>query len=297
MQEPISSFKSGYAAIIGMPNVGKSTLLNTLLNIKLSIVSSKPQTTRRRVLGILNKENYQVIFLDTPGILTPRYELQKRMMTQLQAALNDADLIILMVDVKSPHHPVPLNLQEINPQQKPVLLLFNKIDRIEKAGLLTLMDGYNRFYPFKAMIPISALNGDGVDEAEQEIIKLLPEHPPYYPPDVLSEHPERFFVAEFIREKIFEKYYEEIPYATEVLIEEFKERSRGKTYIRANILVERKSQKGIIIGKGGKALREAGQEARQEIEALLGHPVFLDLQVKVQENWRKDRFKLNRLGY
>ncbi len=290
-------FKSGYVAIIGLPNAGKSTLLNALLNIKLSIISSKPQTTRRRILGILNKENFQAVFIDTPGILKPKYKLHTRMMEQVHAALDDADLLVLIVDVSEGKHPVEIDLESMNPKKKPVLLLLNKVDLIPKQDVLPLIDLYKTFYDFEEIIPISALQRDGVDRVEAAIVERLPKHPPFYPPDILSDQPERFFVAEIIREKIFERFYQEIPYSTEVVVEEFKERSSGKDYIYAIIYVERSSQKGIIIGKKGEALKKIGEAARKEIEEFLGRKVFLELRVKVNENWRYDERKLKRLGY
>ncbi len=290
-------FKSGYVAIIGLPNAGKSTLLNALLNIKLSIISSKPQTTRRRILGILNRENFQAVFIDTPGILKPKYKLHTRMMEQVHAALDDADLLVLIVDVSEGKHPVDIDLESMNPKKKPVLLLLNKVDLIPKQDVLPLIDLYKTFYTFEEIIPISALQRDGMDRVEAAIVERLPKHPPFYPPDILSDQPERFFVAEIIREKIFERFYQEIPYSTEVVVEEFKERSSGKDYIYAIIYVERSSQKGIIIGKKGEALKKIGEAARKEIEEFLGRKVFLELLVKVNENWRYDERKLKRLGY
>lgn len=297
MAKTAKDFKAGYAAIIGLPNAGKSTLLNALLDIKLSITSAKPQTTRRRILGILNKEKYQVIFIDTPGILKPKYELQKKMMQQVQSALEDADLLLLIVDATHSKHPVDLDLHKINPEHKPTILLLNKIDLLEKKKLLNQMDLYQRFYPFQVLIPISALQADGLDRVEMEIVRLLPQSPAYYPADILSEQPERLFVAEIIREKIFDKFQEEIPYASTVIIEDFKERTKGKDYIYAVIFVERKSQKGIIIGQSGEALRSIGASARQEIEELLKRKIYLELRVKVSANWRRDTNKLKSLGY
>lgn len=291
------NFKSGYVAIVGLPNAGKSTLLNALLNIKLSIISSKPQTTRRKILGILNKPEYQVVFIDTPGILKPKYKLHTRMMEQVHAAMEDADLLVLIVDVTNSKHPIEIDLPAMNPKNKPVLLLLNKVDLINKQELLPLIDLYKDFYPFQEIIPISALNRDGVDKVEEEIVQRLPNHPPFYPPDILSDQPERFFVAEIIREKIFERFFQEVPYSTEVVVEEFKERPSGKDYIYAIIYVERPTQKGIIIGKKGEALKRIGEATRKEIEEFLGRKVFLELRVKVNENWRYDERKLKRLGY
>jgi len=290
-------FKAGYAAIIGLPNAGKSTLMNSLLDIKLSIISSKPQTTRRRVLGILTRQNYQLVFIDTPGILKPRYELQQKMMQHLNSALSDADVLILIIDAKSKRHPIEIDLKSINPAQKPTILLLNKIDLIDKSAILNLIDLYNKTFPFKAIIPISALKEDGINKLEQEITKFLPFSPPYYPLDILTDHPERFFVSELIREKVFERFFHEITYATEVAIEEYRERTKGKDYISAVILVERKSQKGILIGKSGEAIRSIGAAARKEIEQFLDRKIFLELRVKVNENWRKDAKKLKQLGY
>ncbi|MHB2154926.1 GTPase Era [Calditrichota bacterium GD2] len=295
--ETPENFKSGYVAIIGLPNAGKSTLLNALLNIKLSIISAKPQTTRRRVLGILNKAEYQVVFIDTPGIIKPKYKLHTRMMEQVHTALQDADLLALIVDATEHKHPVEVDLEAMNPKKKPALLLLNKVDLINKQDLLPLIDQYREFYPFEEIIPISALKRDGVDQVEQEIVKRLPQHPPFYPPDILSDQPERFFVAEIIREKIFERFFQEVPYSTEVVVEEFKERPGSKDYIYAIIYVERPSQKGIIIGKKGEALKKIGEAARREIEEFLGRKIYLELRVKVNENWRYDERKLKRLGY
>ncbi len=291
------NFKAGYVAIIGLPNAGKSTLLNTLLNVKLSIISDKPQTTRRKIPGILNRENFQAVFLDTPGILRPKYKLHARMMEQVYSALDDADVLILIVDSAGRHHPIEIDLKSLNPTRKPVILLLNKVDLMPKNDLLPLIDVYKDFYAFEEIIPISALSGDGVDKVEKAIEARLPFHPPFYPPDILSDQPERFFVAEIIREKIFEKFYQEIPYSTEVVVEEFRERPSQKDYIYAIIYVERNSQKGILIGKKGEALKKIGAAARQEIEAFLGRPVFLELRVKVNEKWRYDERKLKRLGY
>ncbi len=290
-------FRAGYAALIGLPNAGKSTLMNSILDIKLSIISPKPQTTRRRVLGILNRDNAQVVFIDTPGILKPRYELQKKMMEQVDRALADADVILLIIDTAEKKHPRDINLKEMNKQSKPVLLLLNKIDLLPKQDLLSLIDIYRNFYPFKAIIPLSALKNDGISSLEKELFELLPFSPPYYPTDMLTDQPERFFVSEIIRERIFYLFYQEIPYAVEVVIEEFKERRKGKDFISAVIMVERKTQKGILIGKGGESLKKIGEEARKNIKELLGKDVYLELRVKVNENWRKNDSKLRRLGY
>ncbi|HID38091.1 MAG TPA: GTPase Era [Calditrichaeota bacterium] len=297
MEELPENYRSGYVAIIGFPNAGKSTLLNALLNIKLSIISKKPQTTRRRVLGILNRDIYQIVFVDTPGILRPRYALQKKMMEYVRSALCDADLILLIVDAAAKRHPVDLDLKHLNPSKKPLILLLNKIDLMSKGEVLPLIETYKDFYPFETIIPISALQADGIDRLEKEMVERLPLGYPFYPPDVITDHPERFFVAEFIREKIFERFYQEIPYSTEVEIEIFEERQNRPDYILATIYVERKSQKGMLIGKGGEAIKSIGTAARKEIEEFLGRRVFLELRVKVNEDWRRNEIKLRRLGF
>jgi len=297
MENIPADFRAGYAALIGLPNAGKSTLMNSTLDIKLSIISPKPQTTRRRVLGILNREKAQAVFLDTPGILKPRYELQKKMMEHVDRALADADVILLIIDAAEKKHPLDINLKEMNKQSKPVLLLLNKIDLMPKQDLLSLIEVYSKFYSFKAVIPLSALKNDGIALLKEELFKFLPFSPPYYPPDILTDQPERFFAAEIIREQIFNMFYQEIPYAVEVIIDEFKERHKGKDFISAIIMVERKTQKGILIGKGGESLKKIGREARKNIKELLGKDVYLELRVKVNEDWRRKDFKLRRLGY
>ncbi|MBN2424225.1 MAG: GTPase Era [Calditrichaceae bacterium] len=297
MTEIPKDFKSGYAAIIGLPNAGKSTLMNALLDIRLSITSPKPQTTRRRVLGILDKPSYQIVFLDTPGILEPKYLLQNRMMGQVHQSVKDADSLVFIIDALAKTHPVGVDLKKVNPAGKPMILAINKIDRIPKPDILLIIDQYRKYYPFQAMVPISALKKDGLDALEHELVRTLPLGLPYYPPGSVTDHPERFFAAEIIREKIFGQFFDEVPYSTEVTIEQFIERPGKKDYISASIYVERTSQKGILIGKKGEALKQIGQQARQDIEALLDRPVYLDLKVKVSEKWRRDEIKLKRLGY
>jgi GTP-binding protein Era len=276
----LSNFKAGYAAILGKPNVGKSTLLNQVLDFDLSIVTPKPQTTRKKVIGILNSETFQVIFIDTPGIIEPRYSLQKIMMRYIRTAMEDADVLLYMVDASETH-----------------ILLINKIDLIQKDRILPLIETYKKIYPFKEIIPVSAIGKDGLDQTVQEVVRLLPQNPPYYPSDYVTDQHERFFVAEIIREKVFLRYGEEIPYSTHVDIEEFREREGRKDYIRATIYVEKNSQKGILIGREGRALKKVGELARKEMETFLNRPVFLELFVKVSENWRKNDDTLRELGY
>jgi GTP-binding protein Era len=298
------TFKAGYIAIIGKPNVGKSTLLNKLLDFKLSITSPRPQTTRKRVMGIMNKPGFQIIFLDTPGLLTPKYHLQRALGKFVQTSIDDADALLFMVEAKTPFDHVRIEVTEdvealtaVNPFQKPVILVINKDDLIPKNQLLPLIKLYADIYPFDKLIPISALRGDGLNEVELELQKLLPFHHPFYDPDTLTEQPERFFVSEFIREQIFLHYREEIPFSTEVQIEEFKERYDGKDIIRAVIYVERDSQKGIIIGKQGSALKAIGIKARKTIEDFLGRDIFLELHVKVSKDWRKSEHQIKKFGY
>jgi len=298
LPEKNSNFKAGYVALIGKPNVGKSTLMNSLLGLKLSIVTPKPQTTRHSILGILSEENYQIIFYDTPSLLVPRYKLQDRMLNAARRAIDESDLIVFMVEPEDKITKlVDETLTEILGKKKFVILVINKIDTIKKDDLLPIIERYNQAYQFEEIIPISALKGDGLDELKATLQKYLPYGHPYYPKDMITNHPERFFVSEIIREKIFQNYGEEIPYSTTVQIEEFVENPDHKDYIRASIIVERSSQKGILIGKGGSALKRVGKLAREEIELFLDRPVFLELFVKVREKWRqKDNF-LREFGY
>ncbi|MGB3340427.1 MAG: GTPase Era [bacterium] len=287
--------KSGYISIIGKPNVGKSTLLNRFLEIKLSIVTAKPQTTRRRILGILTEGEYQCYFLDTPGLIDPLYELQEHMVKQIKIALNDADIIIWVIDPWFKKEEYPETFLKTF-RKKPVICAINKIDLVNRRELLSIIDTV-RALPVKEIIPLSALTGDGIDICKKYIYKYLPDGPFLYPEEDISDRPERFFAAELIREKVFELFSKEIPYSTCVLIDEFKERAKGKDFIRATIYVERKSQKGIIIGKNGEALKKVGTEARRAIEQFLGRGVYLELWVKVKDNWRKNKKFLKELGY
>jgi len=266
-----NQFRAGYSAIIGKPNVGKSTLMNGLLDFKLSIISPRPQTTRRRVMGIINKPSYQIVFLDTPGLIDPKYRLQKVLGTFIESSILDADILLYLVECKIDNAENRIiieeevqKLSEINPQKKPVILIINKIDLFSKNKLLPLIEHYSALYPFQNLIPVSALKKDGLSELEMELKQAMPLHPPFYDPDVLTEQPERFFVAEFIREQIFLHFQEEIPYSTEVQIEEFRERENAKDLIHAVIHVERDSQKGIIIGKKGSTIKNIGIQARSK---------------------------------
>ncbi|HAW50474.1 TPA: GTPase Era [bacterium] len=286
-------FKAGHVSIIGKPNVGKSTLMNTILNEKLSPVCPKPQTTRHNILGILNVDNAQVIFIDTPGMMKkPKDNLDKRMLNRAKTSISDGDVCLYMIE--------PFEKEEIPDilkNQKLKILAINKVDLVNKLTLLPLIEHYNNLSLFNEIIPISAKKGDGCDVLVENIISLLPHHPPFYEKDILSIHPEKFFAQEIIREKVFSTYGEEIPYFTCVSIEEFAEREKGKDYIRAIVYVDRPSQKAIIIGKGGKALKKVGEESRKEIEAFYGKSIYLELVVKEKEGWRKKEGFLKEIGY
>jgi GTP-binding protein Era len=309
-------FRCGYAAIIGQPNVGKSTLMNCLLEQKISIVTRKPQTTRHKILGVLSTNKAQVIFLDTPGLIKPRYALHEAMMASAASAIADADVLLLMSDATRKGFEEDSEesrcLQTLGDARKPVFLVLNKVDLVSKLQLLPLIEDWARRFHFEEIYPVSALRADGTAELLQGITGKLPEHPPFYPTDIVSEQNERFFVAEIIREKVFLLCEEEIPYSTSVEIVEFVERepvpgdgpakkeknpARLKWFIRADIHVERESQKGILIGKKGGKLKEIGVLARRDIEKFLVHPVYLDLHVKVREKWREDEAWLQRQGY
>lgn len=294
------SARCGYVTIIGRPNVGKSTLMNRLLHTKLSIVTPKPQTTRRRVLGVWTEPDAQIVFLDTPGIVTPKYSLHAAMMKIVDQAVESADVLMILTDVTSDDDVdfvKELLATSLAKSTLPKLLILNKIDLIPKPDLLPMMERYIRLGAFSDVIPISALKEDGLDRIKGCLIQRLPVQPKFYPDDVLTEQPERFFVAEIIRERIFFRFSEEIPYSTDVTIEEFKERPGKKDFIRAVILVERESQKAILIGRKGAALKRIGEEARREIERFIDRPVYLELWVKVKEDWRDNKNTLRELGY
>ena len=293
-----TNYRAGYVTIIGRPNSGKSTLMNALLNYKLSIVTNKPQTTRQNVLGILSSDESQIVFLDTPGLLTPRYKLQEAMLNAATTAMKDADVLFFLTDAtqSKPEKDIEI-LKKLKLPAKPIILVFNKIDLIKPAEILPLIAYYNQHFNFDEIIPISALQKEGLTDLMGSVSKYLPLSPPFYPEDELSDAPERFFVAELIREKIFMQYGEEIPYSTSVHVEEFKERKNGKDYIRAAIFVERPTQRRIIIGTKGAALKKIGQTARAEIETMLDRQVFLELWVVVRENWRENPKILKELGY
>ena len=298
----MTNHRTGYAAILGLPNSGKSTLLNALLGQKLSIITAKPQTTRKRILGILSEEDYQIIFLDTPGILSPSYLLQEKMMEDVKTSLDDADVILLVIDVdEDPLGEILLNQEFISESvlksSKPKLLVINKVDLSNQEKVTELLKHFEKRKSFEEIIPISAALNFNIQRVKEEIVRFLPEGPKLFPDDQVTDANERFFVSEIIREKILEHYRDEIPYSSEVLIIEFKEREEGKNFISAEIVVERDSQKAIIIGKGGTAIKKLGQAARESIEEFLQKDVFLELRVKVRKKWRSDENLLKSFGY
>jgi GTP-binding protein Era len=295
------SFHTGYAAIVGEPNVGKSTLLNALIGTKLSIVTSKPQTTRKSVLGIHSTDTVQVIFVDTPGVLTPHYLLQQKLAGYVEQALSDADAILLMLDAGHPdlERLATTSLGNVRELGKPIILVINKMDTLhDKKEILPVMEKFAAMGVFADIVPISAKFEQNVDVLVDMIGRYLPAGPPLYDPELISEQPQRFFVSELIREKVLELYRQEIPYSVEVAVIEYKERpAPQKIYIHAEVIVERATQKGIIIGKGGEALRKLGARARHSIEEFLDQEVYLEIFVKVREDWRSSESRLRSFGY
>jgi GTP-binding protein Era len=288
--------KSGFVNIIGNPNVGKSTLMNALVGEKLSIITAKAQTTRHRILGIVNHDDYQIVFSDTPGIIKPAYELQSSMMDFVKSALDDADILIYMVEVGEKELKNEAFFQKIIHSEIPVILLLNKIDTSSQEVVEQKVDYWKEKVPNAIVFVISALEKFNVDSLFEKIVTLLPEAPPYYPKDQLTDKPERFFVNEKIREKILIHYKKEIPYSVEVETEEFVE-EENIVRIRSVIMVERETQKGIIIGHKGTAIKRVGAEARKDLEKFFEKKVFIELYVKVNKNWRSDKNQLKRFGY
>jgi GTP-binding protein Era len=288
--------KAGFVNIIGNPNVGKSTLMNAFVGEKLSIITSKAQTTRHRILGIVNGEDFQVVLSDTPGIIKPAYELQTSMMDFVKSAFEDADVLLYMVEIGEKELKDEAFFKKITNSKIPVLLLLNKIDISDQEQLEAQVQLWQEKVPNAELIPISALEGFNVKEVFDRIIELLPESPPFYPKDQLTDKPERFFVNECIREKILMHYKKEIPYAVEVDTEEFFEEEEI-IRMRSVIMVERNTQKGIIIGHKGSALKRVGVEARKDLEKFFGKQIHLELYVKVNKNWRSDQRQLKRFGY
>ncbi|MBU2951875.1 GTPase Era [Tamlana agarivorans] len=288
--------KAGFVNIIGNPNVGKSTLMNAFVGEKLSIITSKAQTTRHRILGIVNGDDFQMVLSDTPGIIKPAYELQESMMGFVKSAFEDADVLIYMVEIGEQALKDEAFFNKIKASKIPVLLLLNKIDKSDQLQLETQVQEWTTKVPNAEIYPISALEGFNVKEVFNRIIDLLPESPPFYPKDQLTDKPERFFINETIREKILMHYKKEIPYAVEVDTEEFFE-EENIIRVRSVIMVERETQKGIIIGHKGSALKRVGVEARKDLETFFGKQIHIELYVKVNKNWRSNANQLKRFGY
>lgn len=291
------AFRSGHVVIIGRPNVGKSTLFNALVGERLSIATPKPQTTRNNVLGILTTPRVQMLFLDTPGLLDPHYRLQEAMHRQIQNALQEVDVLLAIVDAANFESSFDSDVRKaLEGVDVPVVIALNKIDLIGADQVDRGLSSLRSAIEVQEILPVSAARGDNLPQLRSVLEAMLPPGPKYYPDDMLTEQPERFFVAELIREEIFLKLRQEIPYAVAVRVDEFRE-DRPKIYIRAEVIVERDSQKGIVIGAKGKTLKTIGKNARQKIETFLASPVYLDLHVKVMENWRKKDTALRGLGY
>lgn len=294
--------KSGYAAIIGLPNSGKSSLLNAILGQKISITTNKPQTTRKSIAGILTEEGYQVIFLDTPGILKPEYLLQERMMEYVGQSVKDADVILFLIDLENDPQCTKLLGNEyivelLENTKKGKILILNKADKSNDTAIKELFEKFTQDNTFNAVIPVSSMYKFNIQSIVQAILEFIPVHPKYYEDDIAANETERFFVSEIIREKIFELYKEEIPYSCEVIIDDYKERPGRKDYISAEINVERNSQKGIIIGKMGESIKKLGSKSREAIEEFLQKEVYLELRVKVAEKWRTNELSLKSFGY
>lgn len=296
MPEP---FRSGFVAIIGRPNVGKSTLLNCILGEKLVITSDKPQTTRNRIQGIHNVDGGQIVFIDTPGIHKAQSRLNRYMVNEAGAALEGVDAVLFLVDATGrPAQQFELLQERLGKIDAPVILIVNKIDLVSREQLIVKLAEYGRLHDFREIVPLSAANGEGVDRLDRLILPLLPEGPAYFPDDILTDAPERFVVAEIIREKVFRHTGDEIPYAVAVNVEDFDEgEDGGLIRISAVISVERDTQKGIVIGKGGAMLKKVGTLARKEIEQLLGAKVFLELFVRVRRDWTASKNMMKELGY
>ncbi len=288
--------KSGFVNIVGNPNVGKSTLMNRLVGERISIITSKAQTTRHRIMGIVNTDDMQIVYSDTPGVLRPNYKLQESMLNFSESALDDADVLIYVTDVIETIDKNEEFLQQVKKEKCPILLLINKIDQTDQAKLEALVQEWSGILPQAEIIPIAALSNFNVNYVKQRVEELMPESPPYFEKDALTDKPARFFVTEIIREKILLYYQKEIPYAVEVVVEMFKEED-DLIHIKALIICERDSQKGIIIGHGGQALKKVGAMARKDIERFFGKKVFLEMFVKVEKDWRNRDKMLRAFGY
>ncbi|MEK8129670.1 GTPase Era [Paenibacillus filicis] len=291
-------FKSGFVAIIGRPNVGKSTLMNQVIGQKIAIMSDKPQTTRNKIHGVYTTDHSQIVFLDTPGIHKSQSKLGEYMMKAAESALKEVEAILFLIDVVDGIGGGDRYIiEQLKKVKTPVILVMNKIDQVHPEALLPIITTYKELYPFAEIVPISAMNGNNVNTLLEQVVKYLPEGPQYYPADQITDHPEQFVCAELIREKILHLTREEIPHSIAVGIEDMKVQDNGVVHISAVIYVERDSQKGIIIGKSGALLKEVGKKSRADIEALLGSKTFLELWVKVKKDWRNQERVLKDLGF
>lgn len=288
--------KAGFVNIIGSPNVGKSTLMNELVGERMSIITKKAQTTRHRILGIVNDENYQIVYSDTPGVLLPSYKMHEGMMKFVQDALKDADVLLVVTELGEKSLNNPETQEKLKKMDTPILLLINKIDTGTQEKVEEFVEYWSKEFPRADILPISALEKVNVGMIMDWIVKKLPASPPFYPKDALTDKPERFFVSEIVREKILLNYSKEVPYSVEVEVESFKE-SKDIIRIRAIIYVARDSQKAIIIGRQGKSLKKVGMEARQDLEDFFGKQIYLEMYVKVKKNWRDDDKDLKNFGY
>lgn len=293
-----TQYKSGFVSLVGRPNVGKSTLLNRLVGQKVAIMSDKAQTTRNKIQGILTTYTEQIVFIDTPGIHKPKHRLGDFMVQTALSTFNEVDVVLFLVNVTEKRGPGDdFIIDKLQHVKSPVFLVLNKIDQVHPDELLPIIEDYNKQIDFAEIVPISAIDGNNVDHLLETILKFISEGPQYYPEDQISDHPEYFIVSELIREKVLERTREEIPHSVAVVVESMKREDNEKVLVNATIIVERKSQKGIIIGKQGKMLKDIGMNARRDIERLLGDKIYLDLWVKVQSDWRDKQSNLNDYGY
>ena len=291
-------FKSGFVAIVGRPNVGKSTFMNYVLGQKIAIMSDKAQTTRNKIQGVYTKDDAQIVFLDTPGIHKPKHELGEFMVKSAYSALKEVDAVLFMVNISEKRGPGDdFIIEKLKGIKTPIFLVLNKIDLVTPEVLLERVESYKDALDFAGVFPISVLQGNNVNELMEGLINALPEGPQYYPADQITDHPEYFVVSELIREKILQLTQEEIPHSVAVTVDKMQKDEFDKVHVYANIIVERKSQKGIIIGKGGRLLKEIGTRARRDIQQLLGNKVYLELWVKVEKDWRKRKSNLQEYGY
>ncbi|MEW9667371.1 GTPase Era [Ammoniphilus sp. 3BR4] len=294
-----TGYKSGFVAIIGRPNVGKSTLMNQVVGQKIAIMSDKPQTTRNKIRAVYTGEKGQIIFMDTPGIHKPKSKLGEYMNTSVEAALKEVDLILFLVDASEKLGPGDrFIIEKLEEVKTPVYLIINKIDKVHPEALLPFIEEYRSLYPFKEIIPVSALQGNNVGTLMEQMLNLLPQGPQYYPPDQVTDHPERFIIEELIREKVLHLTREEVPHSVAVAIEHMeKKEDSNAIYIYAGVYAEKESQKGILVGKQGSMLKEIGKRARQDIERLLGTRIYLELRVKVKKDWRNQDRLLRDFGF